>query len=451
MDSQLVAVVERKLRDAIAAPLPPFTPRELAIPELPGVKKTFCVIGMRRAGKTTFLHQCRNGMLVGGRRAEQLVYVNFEDERLGDLTARDLSVVPDIHARLFPGAVGRPATFFFDEIQRVTGWEQFARRLHDSPDIDLFVSGSSAKMLSREIATAMRGRAWEVRVYPFSFGEYLRHRGIPAPERPDAPTEDEAALMDHHFLEYLSHGGFPEPQLLDAGTSRLLLQSYVDAVMLRDIIERHGVSNVVALRRLVRRLLSSPGAMFSVTRFFSELKSQHIHVSRDTLYALLHHLQDAFLVQAVPIATASEKRRNVNPRKVYPVDTGLIAAFDRSGRPNTGHCLETAVFVELCRRGADATYVHTSSGFEVDFHTVTPDGSESLLQVCADLDDPVTTAREVRALLDARETFPRAPCVILTLGTRLPRPAVPNTIAVEAAWQWMLRRGGAPAEGDDHR
>ena len=130
---------------------------------------------------------------------------------------------------------------------------------------------------------------------------------------------------------------------------------------------------------------------------------------------------------------------------------GLIAAFDRCGRPNTGHCLETAVFAELCRRGTDATYVRTDSGFEVDFLAIESNGSETLLQVCADLDDPGTTAREVRALLDARETFPRAPCVILTLGTRLPRPAVPNTIAVEAAWQWMLRRGGAPAEGDDHR
>lgn len=438
MNSQLVEIIERKLRDAVTGAVTQFTPRATVLPALAGVKKTFCVIGMRRVGKTTFLHQCRNALLTAGRPPERLVYFNFEDERLGDLAVEDLALVPDIHARLYPGASGRPATFFLDEIQRVSGWERFARRLHDSPDVELFLSGSSAKMLSREVATSMRGRAWEIPIYPFSFGEYLRHHAVPVPERPGTPTEAEAALMDHHFLNYLRQGGFPEAQSLDAAAARQLLQSYVDTVILRDVVERHGVTNVVALRRLVRRLLSAPAGMFSITRFFADLKSQHIQVSRETLYALLDHLEDAFLVHAVPLATTSEKQRHVNPRKVYPVDTGLIAAFDTSGRQNTGHCLETAVFVECRRRLMEVAYVKTPAGFEVDFVAIRPDGSNLLIQACADLDDPDTAAREVRALSDARALFPDSTPLILAAHSRLPRPRVPAGMRVLAAWQWML-------------
>lgn len=132
----------------------------------------------------------------------------------------------------------------------------------------------------------------------------------------------------------------------------------------------------------------------------------------------------------------------MNPRKVYPADPGLIPVFDRSGRANLGHALETAVFVELERRRAEMAYVKTGQGFEIDFLARYDDGREDLIQVCVSVDDPATLAREVRALEDAAATYPRSRRMILTLESRLPYPFVPPSIQIQPAWQWMLARQG---------
>jgi predicted AAA+ superfamily ATPase len=285
----------------------------------------------------------------------------------------------------------------------------------------------------------MRGRAWEIPIHPFSFREFLRHHQLEIPDRPDSVTHRKRTALDHHFVRYLEIGGFPEGQYLSPADRRLLLQGYVDVLLLRDVIERHGVVNATALRWLVRRLLSSPAGLFSVTKFSADLKSQGISVSREHLYDFLSHLEDAFLLQTIPVATDSEKRRQVNPRKAYPADPALIPVFDRSGKPNTGHALETAVFIELQRRRAEVAYVKTPGGFEVDFLSRYPDGSEALIQVCASVDDPETLAREVRALQDAATFYPRARQFLLTLESRLPFPAVPKPIQILPSWQWMLQ------------
>lgn len=276
----------------------------------------------------------------------------------------------------------------------------------------------------------------------FSFREFLRHHGHPIPADPFALTSRIAAALDHQFARYLQTGGFPEAQDLSAPDRRTLLQGYVDVLLLRDVIERHQVANVTALRWLVRRLLASPAGLFSVTRFSADLKSQGISVSRDHLYAFLAHLEDAFLLQTIPVATDSEKRRQVNPRKAFPADPALIPVFDRSGKANTGHALETSVFNELQRRRAEVAYVKTASGFEVDFLARHPDGSEDLIQVCTSVDDPATLHRETRALQDAAAEHPRARPLILTQESRLPFPPIPAPINILPAWQWMLGNQG---------
>jgi len=436
MKDQFEQIVREKVMAAFDAPLPSLTRRDVGLPAIKG--KAMAVIGMRRAGKTSFLHQCRADLIAAGRTPARLLYFNFEDERLGEMQASQLHLIPDIHLRLVPDPADEPITLFLDEIQRVPGWEVFVRRLLDTPGYELFLSGSSAKLLSREIATSMRGRAWEIAIHPFSFREFLRHHGHEIPDRPDALTSRKSATLDHRFASYLETGGFPEAQDLTPATRRQLLQGYVDVLLLRDVIERHGVANVTALRWLVRRLLGSPAGLFSVTKFSADLKSQGISVSRETLYDFLSHLEDAFLLQTVAVATDSEKRRQVNPRKVYPADPALIPVFDRSGKTNTGHTLETAVFIELQRRRAEVAYVKTTSGYEVDFLARHQDGTEELIQVCASVDDPGTLAREVRALKETATVYPRARQLILTQESRLPFPSVPPSMEILPAWQWML-------------
>jgi len=221
----------------------------------------------------------------------------------------------------------------------------------------------------------------------------------------------------------------------------LLLQGYVDSVILRDVIERHGVTNVVALRHLTRQLLGAAAGLFSVHRFFNDQKSQGVAVSKDALHAMLGHLEDAFLIRLVPMHTSSERQRQSNPWKVYPVDSGLITAFDRSGKPNTGHALETAVLVELERRKCDRAYVRTARGGEVDFLATPLTGLPTLIQVCADMSDPATRAREFRALSEAMAGHKNSPGLILTAtstGLSHARTEAPQGITIRPAWEWML-------------
>jgi uncharacterized protein len=436
MSSQIQAVIEAKIQEALVPLAADFTRRSVALPSIKG--KAMCVIGMRRAGKTTFLHQCRADLLEKGKEADQLIYFNFEDERLDGLTAASLSLITDAHARLHPKAAAKQTTWFFDEIQLIPGWESFTRRLLDEGKCSIFISGSSAKMLSREIATSMRGRGWEIVIYPFSFNEFLTHHEQDVPAHPDRLTRRQATTLDHSFNRYLIEGGFPEAQGMSLAERLELVSDYVDVVLLRDVIERHSITNIVALRQLLRRLLSSPAGLFSVQKFFADMQSQHIAVSRETIHTMLAALEDTFLLHTVAVATDSEKRRNVNPRKAYPVDPALIHAFDRSGRSNVGHALESAVLIELMRRKYEVAYVRTASGYEVDFLARSRAHGQLLIQVCASVDDTATLAREVRAMQEAMTEHPHARPLLLTLESRLPFPSVPAPIEIMPTWQWML-------------
>ncbi|MCC6528595.1 MAG: ATP-binding protein [Polyangiaceae bacterium] len=435
MEGQIVEVVREKILGALERPAATLTPRDVVRPAVRG--KALAVIGMRRAGKTTYLHQIRAELLAAGRSPERLVHFGFEDERLADLEARDLGIVIDTWRRLFPEPSEEPLTLFLDEMQRIPGWELFVRRLLDTPGHELFLSGSSAKLLSREVATSMRGRALEVVIRPFHFREFLRHQGR-EPKQARHVTLAAAALLERDFVRYLREGGFPEAQGCLPADRRQLLTGYVDILILRDVVERHHVANVTALRWLVRRLLGNAAGTMSVSKLAADFRSQGIAVGKDTLHELVRHLEDAFLLTTLPVATDSEKRRQSNPRKVYPVDTGLVPLFDRSGKENLGHLLETAVCHELERRGAELAYAKNDTGTEVDFVARFDDGELAVVQVCASLDDADTLARELRGLGDATSTWPRARRLLLTLEHRAPFPRMPKGVEVMAAWQWML-------------
>ena len=432
----LKEALREKLADSLLSPLPSATHRRVygAI-GLPG--KATAVIGIRRSGKTTFLHQLRREREAGGTSRNHMPYFNFEDERLVGLRAAHLGFVVEEYRRQFPDIEASNVTWCFDEIQVVPGWERFVRRLLDA-ESNVLVTGSSAALLSREIATALRGRAWEVPLYPFSFEEALSHRGQQVPADPSFLEGKERAQMESAFLDWLMEGGFPEAQGLDIASRHQLLRDYVDVAMLRDVVERHNVTNVTGLRWMVRHLLSNPAALFSVEKFYGALKSQGVAISKDTVHALLAHLEDCFLVRTVWMESGSERQRMVNPRKAYPVDSGLIPVFDRTGRSNRGHALETAVLVELERRRTDVTYVRTSSGYEVDFLARNAEGESELIQVCAEANDPATAEREFRALAEAGSLHPKARQRLLTL-TRDAMPAEsPPGILVQPAYEWFL-------------
>jgi predicted AAA+ superfamily ATPase len=414
----------------------PFTRRDARLPKVPG--KVHAVIGMRRAGKTTFLRQ----LLVERRQSlppERALYLSFDDDRLADLAPNQLALLVEEYYRRYPELRGRATVhWYLDEIQLVPGWERFVRRLLDSERVEIVVSGSSARRLSREVHTSLRGRGMETIISPFSFREFLRHRGLEPDQDAKRWAAPERSLVEKHFREYLVEGGFPEIQGLPAGLRVELLQGYVDTVLFRDVVERYGVSQVVALRWLLRQCLRNPAGSFSVHRLHLDLKAQGHGVAKDAVHALLAHLLDAFLLTEVQLATESERRRNSNPRKLYPVDTGLIAAFDTSSRSNQGHALETAVLNELVRRKADVAYVKTAEGFEVDFHVRRHAGGEGLVQVCADASATDTMDRELRALASAAGDFPRASRLLLVQDRDQAVGVAARGVHAQSACEWLL-------------
>jgi hypothetical protein len=438
MKGEIQRTLTQKLNDALVAEIPRLTRREIRLPAVPG--KALAVIGMRRSGKTCFLSQCMEDLLAAGAPRESLVLINFEDDRLAGMDASDLSFLLESYYQRHPEFRDHTqVTLLLDEIQLVAGWESFARRILDTEKVRLFLSGSSASMLSREVHTSMRGRAMEVTVYPFSFREALRHQGLLPGKDWDALPKARRSTLEKAFRAYLTEGGFPDAQGLDVRDRRPLLQGYVDVAVLRDLIERHGISNPVALRWLQRHLLGNPTAPFSIQKFYDALKSQGLAVSKDSLHAFLAYFEDAFLIRTTSLLSASERQRMVNPRKAYPIDPGLIAIYERVGRDNLGHALETAVFIELLRRGFEVHYFRTAEGNEVDFHAVDPAGKAQLIQVCANASDPATLQREVRSLVEARARHPEMRILLILLDPLPPGTSVPESVELIPAIPWFLQ------------
>jgi predicted AAA+ superfamily ATPase len=438
-------VLQAKLDEAVLPfELGELTRRDAGLPQVKG--KVHAIVGMRRVGKTTYLRQLQ-AALRASLRPEQVLYLSFDDDRLAGLPLDQLNALLEEYFRRYPQFRGKDTVhWLLDEVQMVPGWERFVRRVKDTEKMEIVVSGSSARMLSREVHTSLRGRGMETVIGPFSFREFLRHRGEEPVTGPLRLTPAARSRTEQLFLEYLEVGGFPEAQGLPPDVRVELLQGYVDTVLFRDILERRNFSQVAALRWLTRHCLRSPARGVSVHRLHQDLHSQGLAVSKNTLHAMLGAVEDAFLLHLVSLATDSERRRNSNPRKVYPADMGLIGAFDRSGKTNLGHALETAVLHALVRRKAEVGYVLTPEGHEVDFLARLPASGEQLLQVCADPSGPETLNREVRALEEAGVSHPRADKRLLVLTFDQLPPSVPPNVSSQTAYEWLLEmdQGGAP-------
>jgi predicted AAA+ superfamily ATPase len=278
----------------------------------------------------------------------------------------------------------------------------------------------------------------EVPVYPFSFREALRHASA-EPGRPwDRLRPADRIALDQRLRRYLVEGGYPEAQGAEPRDRSALLNGYVDTLVLRDVIERHGVTNPLALRWFLRQLLANPGGAFSVKRHYDALRSQGMPVGKDTLHEYLGYLADTFLLRTIEIHSASERQRMVNPRKAYPVDPGLISLFARGGGTHHGRALETAVRLELERRGFETAYLRTAEGYEVDFLAQRTGERALLVQVSLETEGDETWERELRALTAAARENPRSRAFLLTLDAAPPSRPMPKGLAWAPASRWLL-------------
>ena len=430
-------IFEQIIADNQEREWPDLIARDTPIREHKG--KAAVVLGMRRVGKTSLCWQKIQDLERQGVPRRRILYINFEDERLLPFAPEHFQQMLDVYYRMYPEATRGEHYLFLDEPQRIPGWELFVRRLLDERKARLFITGSSAKLLGTEIATALRGRALCTELYPLCFREYLRFQNITWSEGPGYTTRDRAILAA--ALEgYLRRGGFPEVQAGPEPICRDILRGYVDVVLLRDVIERHEVSNVAALRALLRQLLQAPGALFSVNKFHGQLKSMGVPVSKNSLYDFIAYLADAYLLHPVELHTRSVKKRQVNPNKMYVADTGLLNAHGMGLTANRGPLLENLVFTELRARGLSADYVVTEKGLEVDFLAGAEQGRPELIQVCWSLEQKSTAEREIRALTEALGAGLAPSGKIITFNSSAPSGWTDKRIQIVPAYRWLLER-----------
>lgn len=439
------ATLERLLAEQHDRPLPPVLAREVRLPDIVG--KANAVVGMRRSGKTYRLFGEMAALLQAGVPRSRILYLNLEDDRLGAADLHTLDRALELFFRRDPAARTEGAHLFFDEVQVVEGWERFARRVLDTEKVRLHVTGSSARQLSAEVASAFRGRSITVEVLPYSPREAAWADGVAWSQQPWPPGAATRSRLEGVVLDYLQHGGFPAARALNAYDRVQILQEYVDLVVLRDVAERHRATNLPVLRELVAALFAANANSFSVSRLHGALRSQGWKVGKATLLAYLDHLLDAFLFFTVSLRTRSARQRSVNPRRVYAIDPGLAAAMCRAGARNRGAQLENAVYLDLRRRygrlaeGA-ITWVKTASGKEVDFAVDDParSGPPELIQVCERFDDPSTRKREVAALTEAMAETGCAKATIVTLSSQERIETAAGEVMVVPAWRWFFGR-----------
>jgi predicted AAA+ superfamily ATPase len=429
-------IARQIVADSMEMRLPEMVERRQPIAEAADMASV--VIGMRRVGKTWLLLQKIKDLLATSTERRRILYANFEDERLGAVDAGFLTELDAVFSRTAQPETNAPLYYFFDEIQCVNGWERFVRRALDRRNARIFLTGSSSRLLSREVATAMRGRALETRLSPFSFEEFLAWRKVEKPADIDLAGRETRAILEREFEVYMALGGFPGALSAPDSERRQILQSYINTVIFRDIVERHGITGLSVLRYLIRRLLASCAGDFSVNKFCNELKSQGMKCGKDTLHDYLGYLEDAFLFAGVTLETDSERRRMVNPRKIYAVDHGLVSAcVPPGGAWGTGRILENIVYMELKRRGLDPRYGITKDGFGVDFVLRDNSGRKMAIQVCADPTDAKTLEREVRALDSYDGTEKR---LVITLFKEMRWTAGLKPILLVPAWKWLLSK-----------
>ncbi len=391
--------------------------RKLKFPEAPGKIKV--AMGIRRAGKTYFVYQTILELMNRGIPKQSILYINFEDDRLYPLDQSKLAALVDSFFTLYPENHERLCYLFLDEIQNVTDWPLVIRRLHDSKNVEIFLTGSSAKLLSKEIATSLRGRSISTEVWPFNFREFIRAKKIEIDETLySIKTQDQLKFA---FSQYLSIGGFPEVIHFSAEVRQKVLQEYIDLIVYRDIVERHEVQHPSIIKYMILSLFHNVGSFFSVNKFYDDLKTRGFSIGKDALYEYTTYIENAYIAFFVPKYEHSFRKSTVAPKKAYAIDTGICRAVTLDYDHDLGHLFENIVFLDLKRQGYHVSYYKTDEGYEVDFLAQNSQGQKKLFQVVWNMDDPKTLEREERALKAALSELKDANGELVTLHSYLQR------------------------------
>lgn len=389
------------------------------------------LIGPRRAGKTTVLFQVMAALAERGAPAEAILHVNFEEPAFAPELSTDLldQLYRAYRTEVHP--VGR-AFVFLDEIQLIPGWERWVRSRGETEDIKIFVTGSSAALMSRELATLLTGRHATFQVFPLDFAEFLRFRNIAVPPRPRLAGA--APEIENALLSYLRWGGFPEVVLaVDEERKSTLLKQYFDDVLFKDVAMRHQVRDVQMLRSLAVHLLTQTASLISLKRLAGIFE-----VSLDLVRTYCGYIEEAFLVSFAELYSLKTAERLRHPKKVHALDNGLRNAVSMSGAPDRGRLAESAVFQSLARQANDGLYYWQGKG-EIDIAVRQGNEIHQLVQVAYDLEGAEVWQRELAALAEAKLAWPQATArLIAGRATDAPESLENTDVEVTALWHFLI-------------
>ena len=387
------------------------------------------IIGPRRCGKTSLMLK-----LLEEKRAiatrNRCVYLNFEDDRLYPLTLSDLQDFIDTYYELYPDNKKEQVYLFLDEIQVVPQWELFIRRIYDKENIRLYLSGSSSKLLSSEIATSLRGRTITVEMFPLSFAEYLSFKNV----TPDIYSSQWRPKIINLLEDYLLYGGFPELTKQPKELYLPTLSEYFNMILYRDLIERYNIANTSLLKIFLRYCAKNPATLLSMTKIINNFKSMGLSTSRNTLYDYFDYFQESYSLFTIPVYRKSYKEQQVNPKKIYVIDNGFYTTHQFN--PDKGKLYENLVFLHLRRLYKEIFYYKGKQ--EVDFCFETPNGIQ-LINVSYDLSNMETKEREINGLCEAMNTLSAKESLLITSNLEENIETSAGKIQLIPLYKWLLQ------------
>lgn len=381
----------------------------------------YVFVGVRQAGKSYLLYQRVKELLGCGINLHDIVYVNFDDERLLGMTTDDFDLILQAYYSMHDGQ----PIFFFDEIQNVDGWANFARRLANQKH-RVYVTGSNAKMLSRDIETVLGGRYLSVYVFTYSFEEYLKAIGISVSG--GSQYGRKANELQRHFRTYFEWGGFPE--LVNFREKRVWLNSLYNRIFFNDLVVRHKVKNEDSLRMCIRRLAESVMQPCSLNRLSNLVKSTGMPCSPSTVMEYVRYLQESCLLISLD-NYASKFVDKETVKKHYFIDNGLLHLFINN--PDTA-LLENLCAINLYKRYGKGVY-YFNRNIEVDFYV--PD-EKLAIQASFRMSEEATLEREIKALVALHGLYETQRNLIITYEDEgiMERDGI--KIEIIPVWKWLL-------------
>ncbi len=388
--------------------------------------KIVSLIGIRRCGKTTIMFDLIDRL----RRTiskDRIFYINFEDDRLFPINLEDLDDLIEAYYELYPQNRDKKVYVFLDEVQNIKNWELFVRRVYDTLNVQIFITGSSSKLLSSEIATSLRGRTLTYEIFPFSFKEYLNYKNIEI----NLYSSKSISYIKNAFNSYLKEGGFVETFDKPKDIQRKILKDYMDLIIYKDLVDRYSIKNQALLKHLIKYVFVNMGTLISFNKLYNEYKSLGFKVSKDTLYDYMEYLQDAYVAFTSPIFRNSVKEEQRNPKKIWVIDNGFKTLFSASLSDDYSKLYENLAFLHLRRKEQDIYYYKDKQ--EVDLYS-----KNTLVNVSFNINEQKTFKREVDALIEGMKYFNLKKSYLLTQDREEIIKIENKEIFITPMWKWLL-------------